>query len=98
MAFTVGMMLTLTKHVIAAPALSVHFADTAANVSVIVDGIEWFSTDALMVTEGGKSFSNMNGTLTAKHTQRVSGTDVWGVFNGRETTFIAEGNCNVQLR
>ena len=85
-------LLTLTRYAIAASELTVHFTDTATNVSVLVDGVEWFRSEALVVSEEGKSFSVMNGTLTAKNTQSVSGTDMWGAFNGFESTFVAAGS------
>ena len=88
-------VLILAGHAIAADDLAVKFSDTASNLSVLVDGIEWFRSDALMVSEGGKSFSVMNGTLTAKHTRSISGTDVWGMYDGRETTFVADGKCKL---
>ena len=84
-------LLALARHAIAASELTVQFRDTAVNLSVLVDDVEWFRSEAFMVSEGGRSFSVMNGTLSAKSTQNVSGTDMWGTFTGLESTFVAKG-------
>lgn len=70
------------------PELTVDFISPGV-ISVLVDGSEWFRSDAVSFTENGNKFSVAAGTL--KHVddgKSISGSDVsWGAYSGLQSTF-----------